>query len=70
MEFSELLEHLDDLLDLARSEGFTAFAGQLQNFRNAVHHNRAAFDVRVLAGDDPRARPGPEGGERPTLRDA
>lgn len=52
MEFDELLEHLDDFLDLVRSEGFTALAGQIENFRAAVHRNRGAFDLRERPHDN------------------
>lgn len=47
MEFDELLERAGTLIDLARSEGFIAFAEQLRNFRNAVARNRGAFETRV-----------------------
>lgn len=52
MEFDELVEHLADLTELARSEGFVAFAGQLLNFSVNVRYNRGAFDVRVAPGGE------------------
>lgn len=47
MEFDELVEHLDDLAQLADSEGFAALAGHLLNVRAIALDRRDVFAERV-----------------------
>jgi hypothetical protein len=46
MEFEELVGHLDDLIDLARSERFRRFADVLKVSRDSLTLHRDTFEVR------------------------
>jgi hypothetical protein len=47
MEFNELVDHGGDLAALARSEGFAAFAFELEKFLVGVRYNRETFATRA-----------------------
>lgn len=44
--YGELLEHLNDLIDLARAEGFGRFVGVLSNARRELARGRGARGAR------------------------
>lgn len=47
MEFSELIEHLEDLIALARSERFELFASSLEISKRLMADPSARYDVRA-----------------------
>jgi hypothetical protein len=56
MEFDELLEHLADLADLARNDGYDTFAALLASAHAVAYHKRAMFGKRAatsVAADVP-----------------
>lgn len=57
MEFSELLGHLDDLIELAGHMGYSRFATVLRMFRRSIAHRGAYYGTRDV--DRPEAGAAP-----------
>ncbi len=59
MEFDELVEHLDDLIELVRSERFSYFANALNRVRARVDEYDTLYAVRTDAPQPTPPRPSP-----------